>query len=42
MAKAKVATAEKKISFGKRRTGKSKNLNTPKGKKVSKYRGQGR
>lgn len=42
MSKVKVATAEKKISFGKRRMGKAKNLNTPKGKKVSKYRGQGR
>jgi hypothetical protein len=42
MAKAKVATAEKKISFGKKRLGKAKNLNTPKGKKVSKYKGQGR
>jgi hypothetical protein len=42
MAKVKVATAEKKVSFGKRRLGKAKNLNTPKGKKVSKYRGQGR
>jgi hypothetical protein len=42
MAKAKVAVAEKKISFGKRRLGKAKNLNTPKGKKVSKYKGQGR
>lgn len=42
MSKVKVATAEKKISFGKRRLGKAKNLNTPKGKKVSKYRGQGR
>ena len=42
MAKAKVATVERKISFGKRRTGKAANLNTPMGKKVSKYRGQGR
>jgi hypothetical protein len=42
MAKAKVATVERKISFGKKRTGKAANLNTPKGKKVSKYRGQGR
>lgn len=42
MAKAKVAVAERKISFGKKRLGKAKNLNTPKGKKVSKYRGQGR
>jgi hypothetical protein len=42
MAKAKVATAEKKISFGKKRRGKSRNMNTPKGKNVSKYRGQGR
>ena len=42
MAKVKVAAAERKISFGKKRTGKAANLNTPKGKKVSKYRGQGR
>ena len=42
MAKAKVAAESRKISFGKRRIGKAKNLNTPKGKKVSKYRGQGR
>jgi len=42
MAKAKVAIVERKISFGKKRTGKAANLNTPKGKKVSKYRGQGR
>ena len=42
MAKAKVAVESKKISFGKRRIGKAKNLNTPKGKNVSKYRGQGR
>lgn len=42
MAKAKVASVERKVSFGKKRIGKAKNLNTPKGKKVSKYRGQGR
>jgi hypothetical protein len=42
MAKVKVAAVERKISFGKKRTGKAANLNTPKGKKVSKYRGQGR
>jgi hypothetical protein len=32
----------KPSAFGKKREGKAKNLNTPKGKKVSKYRGQGR
>lgn len=42
MAKSKVSTAQIKVSFGKKRTGKAANLNTPKGKKVSKYRGQGR
>jgi hypothetical protein len=42
MAKAKVTAESRKISFGKKRTGKAANLNTPKGKKVSKYRGQGR
>ena len=42
MAKAKVAAESRKISFGKKRTGKAANLNTPKGKKVSKYRGQGK
>jgi hypothetical protein len=42
MAKAKVAAESRKISFGKKRVGKARNTNTPKGKKVSKYRGQGR
>jgi len=42
MAKGKVADESRKISFGKKRIGKAANLNTPKGKKVSKYRGQGR
>lgn len=42
MAKSKVSTPQIKTSFGKKRTGKAKNLNTPKGKKVSKYVGQGR
>ena len=32
----------KPSSFGKKSEGKAKNLKTPKGKKVSKYRGQGR
>jgi hypothetical protein len=41
MAKAKVAGESRKISFGKKRVGKARNMNTPKGKKVSKYRGQG-
>ena len=42
MAKAKVAGESRKISFGKKRVRKARNMNTPKGKKVSKYRGQGR
>jgi len=42
MAKAKAAAESRKISFGKKRVGKARNMNTPKGKKVSKYRGQGR
>jgi len=42
MAKAKVAAESRKISFGKKKVGKARNMNTPKGKKVSKYRGQGR
>jgi len=42
MAKAKATAESRKISFGKKRVGKAKNMNTPKGKKVSKYRGQGR
>lgn len=42
MAKAK-ATGEttKMKAFGKKKKGKAKNLNTPKGKKVKKSRGQG-
>lgn len=42
MAKAKVAAESRKISFGKRRVGKARNMNTPKGKNVKKYKGQGR
>jgi hypothetical protein len=42
MAKSKVTAESKKISFGKKKGKKSKNMNTPKGKKVSKYRGQGK
>jgi hypothetical protein len=42
MAKAKVTQAQVKTSFGKKRTGKAKNLNTPKGKNVKQYKGQGR
>jgi hypothetical protein len=42
MAKAKATTESRKITFGKKRVGKARNMNTPKGKKVSKYRGQGR
>jgi hypothetical protein len=41
MAKAK-GTDAKKISFGKRRTGKLSKTSGPKDKNVSKYRGQGR
>ena len=39
---AKTIAESRKVAFGKKRRGKAKNLNTPKGKKVSKYRGQGR
>jgi hypothetical protein len=39
---AKSTVTQAKVSFGKKRTGKAKNMNTPKGKKVKKYRGQGR
>lgn len=39
---AKAVSDTRKISFGKKRVGKAKNLNTPKGKRVKKYRGQGR
>jgi hypothetical protein len=42
MAKAKGTAEPMKISFGKKRKGKAKNMNTPKGKHVKKYRGQGR
>jgi hypothetical protein len=42
MAKVKGTTNQVRVSFGKKRGGKAKNLNTPKGKKVKKYRGQGR
>jgi hypothetical protein len=42
MAKAKSTAESKKIVFGKKRIGKAKNMNTPKGKHVKKYRGQGR
>jgi hypothetical protein len=42
MAKGKVNTEKVKTSFGKKRTGKAKNTNTPKAKKVKKYKGQGR
>jgi hypothetical protein len=42
MAKTKSITESRKITFGKKRVGKARNMNTPKGKKVSKYRGQGR
>jgi hypothetical protein len=42
---AKVKTMGETIkmkSFGKKKKGKAKNLNTPKGSKVKKYKGQGR
>ena len=39
---AKSIVAKVKVSFGKKRTGKAKNMNTPKCKNVKKYRGQGR
>jgi hypothetical protein len=42
MTKVKVSSESKKISFGKKKGRKARNLNTPKGKNVSKYRGQGR
>lgn len=42
MAKAKGVAEIRKVSFGKKRVGKARNLNTPKGKHVKKYRGQGR
>lgn len=42
MAKSKALGETRKITFGKKRSGKAVNLNTPKGKKVNKYRGQGR
>jgi len=39
---AKNVAESRKITFGKKRVGKAKNLNTPKGKRVKKYKGQGR
>jgi hypothetical protein len=42
MAKIKSVNDSRKISFGKKRVGKARNINTPKGKKISKYRGQGK
>lgn len=39
---AKSVSEVRKITFGKKKVGKAKNLNTPKGKRVKKYRGQGR
>mgnify|MGYP000110862411 CR=1 FL=1 len=41
MAKAKVGDS-RKITFGKRRSGRLRKTSGPKAKKVSKYRGQGR
>jgi hypothetical protein len=42
MAKVKVFSESRKITFGKKKGKKARNMNTPKGKSVSKYRGQGR
>lgn len=42
MTKSKVLGESRKISFGKKKIGKAKNMNTAKGKNVKKYRGQGR
>lgn len=42
MAKSKALGESRKITFGKKRSGKAANLNTPKGKNVKKYKGQGR
>jgi hypothetical protein len=42
MTKIKATNDSRKITFGKKRSGKSKNMNSPKRKNVSKYRGQGR
>jgi hypothetical protein len=39
---AKSTVAQVKVSFGKKRRGKAKNTNTPKGSNVKKYKGQGR
>lgn len=42
MAKTKATGESNKMKpFGKKKKGKSRNMNTPKGKKVSKYKGQG-
>ena len=41
MAKAKAASSNK-VSFGKRRTGKSKKTSGPKDKAVKAYKGQGK
>ena len=42
MAKGKSAGSSMKISFGKRKTGKSQKSYGPKAQKPKKYRGQGR
>lgn len=42
MAKSKSSGEARKISFGKRKSGKAKKSSGPKDKKVSKYRGQGK
>lgn len=42
MAKAKSSTGSKKVSFGKRKGGKSQKSYGPKAEKPKKYRGQGR
>lgn len=40
--KTKTTGESRKITFGKKKGGVARKMNTPKGKKVSKYRGQGR
>jgi hypothetical protein len=42
MAKTKSSTASQKVSFGKRKSGKSQKSYGPKDQKPKKYRGQGR
>jgi len=42
MAKSKASGESRKITFGKRKTGKAKKSRGPKDKEISKYRRQGR